>query len=289
MKKNIFRITQIFLFLTVIIFATSCANDKRNLKSETYKSGAEIIEKMISTYRQMADVSYTSKYKQELVSILSSTPTLRNEDITFSENSMEMIIALGTLKKVYQKYDLISDKNFNVKTAGIGEAVIASCQALDSLEISEEVSKELAIITDYISASNFDEKLVIGSLTEQYINVWQKDVAKWQLLLIEAYSKYAEGIDNIATETFDEEKLAKFVYEPYSGKDVMVDVYKLNLKNEAFKEKETISKNLEDLTWGLENINLINAEFSKNTPDELYIEQIIDKVNEYLLLVEKPI
>jgi hypothetical protein len=283
MKKKLFRFKFLFLIITVFFVISSCVQNKRNLKSETYKAGIEIIDQIISTYRQMSDVSYTSKYNQQLVSILTDIEYINKDGISFVSDAMEKIIAFETLKKVYMKYDLISDKNFTPKTAGIDQAVLSSCDALDSLAVSDEISTQLAIITDYILASSYDENLVLQGLTEQYLIMWQKDVAYWQLLLSKAYTDYSEGIDNIPYEKFDEEKLSKFVYEPYSGKEVMVNIYKLSLKDEAFKDKETISSKLNDLSWGLENINLINSEYSKKVQDAVYIEVTIDKVKAYLL------
>lgn len=283
MEKNFTHIRLILIIFSLIFILSSCVEDKRNLKSENYKAGIEVIDQIIDSYSQMSDVSFTAKYNQQLVSILSDSKAITYEGICFSDDAMNKIIAFESLKKVYTKYNLITDKNFTSKTAHIAEAIFASCNALDSLDINDEISDQLTIISEYVSASSFDENIAIHGLTEQYLTVWQKDVTFWKLLLNKSYSDYSDGIDEIPAEIFDEEKLSKFVYEPYSTKDVMVEIYKLNLKDEAYKEKETVSQKLDDIKWGFENINLVNSEYTKKAQDLTYVEDIIDKVKAYLL------
>lgn len=281
-NSKFYKIAVAALFASIFILS-SCVPSKRNIKSETYKAGIEILDKIISTYREMSEISYSNEYNQQLISILSDKKYIKSETVCSSDDLMSKIIAFETLKKVYMKYDMSSDENFTTKTSGAAISLFNSCNALDSLDISEDISKEINIILDYISASKFDENLAIQGLTEQFIIVWKKDVAKWQLNLIKSYKNFAAGVDEIPYTIFDEEKLSKFVYEPYSSKEVMVDIYKLNLKNEANILKSTTISKLNDLTWGLETLNLVNTEYSKKSQDNNYIETTLDKINAYLL------
>jgi len=289
MKKILFSTIQIVLILTVLFSLNSCNNDKRNLKSETYKVSIKLVEKMSETYNMMNDISFTTKYNKEIISILNtkSNNSETTESLEYTGNTQTKLLALAALKKVYLRYDSSTDKTFKLADSDLNITIENACNLLKELNISEDVNLNIEKILKFIESNSFDENIVIQLLTEQYIEMWATDTQIWQLLMNKNYKEFSNGIDSISNEVFNEEKLTKFVYEPYQGKDILVNIYKLNLKDEAYKDKTNIIKNLNDIIWGLDIINQINSEYIKHEPDLKFVEKNVDGLNDYLFVEKK--
>ena len=284
MKKRQLTITLILLSFIVLSF-TSCLQKQRKLKTETYIAGAEVIDRMIYMYQDIEEANFTRQYQSELISILTAEDTIsiyNNFQNNFTEDLDKKLAAFRALKKVYQTYNLLSDKNFNLKNSKLTHFITIACQSVDSLTYDEEILAQSIEIQEYVNSTKIDQSLVIYKLTGIYVKLWEKDAKNWEQILDKAYLDYSTGLEQVPVNAFDEEKLTKFVYKPYKGKNTLVKIYKLNLKEEAYKQKtETVNK-IDNLSLLFEKINSINLEYTKKIPEEGDIEYKIDKINEIL-------
>ncbi len=283
MKKTK-KLTMITVFMITVLFTMNSCNEKRNLKSDAYKSSIKLIDQMTTAYSMMSEISFTNKYKQELFAILNN-PKINvnfNDGFEYTANLQQKQLALAALKKVYIKSDLLTDNNFTLKNSDFNVAAENACKLLKEINISEEYNKKIDKITTTLNNDKLDVNIVLQLLTELYMEMWNTDAQVWQLLVTKNYQTMTANIDSIPADVFDEDKLAKFVYEPYKGKNILVNIYKLNLIDEANKEKKNILKIIDDIAWGLDIINQLNNEFTKREPNMIFVEENIDNYNEYL-------
>ncbi len=282
-KKNL--TIGIFISFIFIIGLNSCSKTEKNLKRDTYIVGAEIVNNMIKSYQQIEDENFISKYQNELISILTSQDSIsiyNFSNIVFTPDLKQKLTAFRAFKKVYNTYNLLSDKNFNLQNTDLSNFVTIACNSLDSLELTEETSKKVEEIRNYVSASKFSKELVVYELTFVYQQIWLEDSENWVEILNNSYEKYSAGLESVPMDVFDQDKLEKFVYEPYQGKEMLVKIYKLNLKDEAYKQITKSIEQINFLTDALDELNFINIEFTKQMPANQEIEYKVDNLKEML-------
>lgn len=279
---------KIILGLAVaLIFAvtfSSCQSDSKNLKRDSYIAGAEIVENIIQKYENIETENYMARYQDELISILTNTdsfPMNDFENIVFTAEKDKKIDAFRALKKVYNSYNLATDKNF-VANNETPNFLMLACNSLDSLSLDETQSTKVAEIKDYISASRFNHEVALYELSLVYQQVWEEDSQNWINILNETFGKYSDGLEQVPTWIFDEEKLSKFVYEPYQGKETLVKIYKLNLKDEAYKQIDKSVNCLKGISKNYEDLNFINMENTKSEPATTEIEYKLDNLMQVL-------
>jgi len=283
-KKNLtIGISILFIF---IIGLNSCSKDEKNLKRDTYIVGAEIVDNMIKNYQEIEEGNFISKYQDELISILTSTDSVVSlydfSNTVFTADMKQKINAFRALKKVYNTCNLLSDKNFNLQNTDLSNFVTIACNSLDSLELSDETIIKVDEIRNYVMASKFSQELAVYELTLVYQEVWNTDSENWIEILNSSYDKYSAGLESVPMEVFNQDKLEKFVYEPYQGKEMLVKIYKLNLKDEAYKQINETTEKISFLTDAMEDMTFINTEFTKEIPANQAIEYKLDNLKEIL-------
>ncbi len=281
-KKNL--TIGIFILFIFIIGLNSCSDDEKNLKRDTYIVGAEIVDNMIKNYQQVEEGNFISKYQNELISILTSTDSVVSlydfSNTVFTADMKQKVTAFRALKKVYNTCNLLSDNNFNLQNTDLANFVTIACNSLDSLELSEDVGTKVEEIRNYVMASKFSQELAIYELTLVYQEVWVVDSENWIEILNSSYDKYSAGLESVPMDVFNQDKLEKFVYEPYQGKEMIVKIYKLNLKDEAYKQISESIEKIDFLTEAIDELNFINTEFTKEIPANQDIEYKLDNLKE---------
>ncbi len=275
----------VLISIISIISFSSCNKTEKNLKRDTYIAGAEIIDNIIKTYQEIEEENYISKYQNELISILTSTDSESIYDFTnidFTNDYENKLKAFRSLKKVYNTYNLLTDQNFNTDNTDLSNFIVLACNSLDTMELKAEQSTKVTEIIDYVSASNFEQEVAIYELSLVFQEIWIKDSESWKSTLNHIYKQYSEGLEKVPSDIFDENKLTKFVYEPYQGKETLVKIYKLNLKDEAFKQVSKSLDKINFLTNIFEDLNFINMEYTKRAPAIDEIEYTIDNIMEIL-------
>ncbi|MBN2893178.1 MAG: hypothetical protein JXL97_15010 [Bacteroidales bacterium] len=228
-------IPTIFIFTLAMFLLSSCGTQQtQDEKQIAYKSG-EMLAKNIIEYYFIAheEIHYANSYQLELASLLST-----DENDTIVEEPFVLVNNVEIKVKLFTEYiSLLQElqKKESIRSQSIDFKMFSLLNLLDSSKLCSADSIEM--ITDYISANQYNQELAVSGITELMFNIWNTDVIEWNRKLSKAYNNYAQMIDNIPTDVFDEDKLEKYVYEPYEGKATLVKIYKLNMKQEAYEQK----------------------------------------------------
>lgn len=235
MKTKLLITITFSLILSSFLFS-SCETSEPDERNEAYQSG-EILAKNIIKYYFIASekIYFANNYQLELASILSE-----NADDTVEHNVEPFVLVENVDMKInifseyisflqeLQKGNDFSKQNLEIKMYSL-------LNVLDSSNLT--YADTIQQIKNYIGADKYNLDVAVSEISIIVYNIWQDDVNDWIVKLSKAYNNYSKMIDNIPTDVFDEDKLAKYVYEPYQGKETLIKIYKLNMKQDAYKQK----------------------------------------------------
>ena len=168
-----------------------------------------------------------------------SFPVLASENIdSIRYEPLELVDDFSSRIKIFTEYlsflQELNKEDF-LTTQSIESKMFSLLNTLDSSDVAD-LSKNNDI-KNYISANQYNLDLAVAEISKVVYQIWENDVIEWREKLNEAYLRYSVMVDKIPDRVFDEAKLEKFVYEPYKGKETLVKVYKLNMKQEANRER----------------------------------------------------
>jgi hypothetical protein len=223
-----------FLFASILVVAFSSCAPEENHKKIAYGSGEILVENIIEYYFIASEeINFVNNYQLELASILSELPT---DSIEYKP--LVLVDDLTTRIKVFTDYLALLqelNKENNIGVQSVENKMFNLLNTLDSSSLGDET--KIQEIRAYISANQFNAELAVAEMSSLIYKIWEADVVEWRNRLTEAYNNYVLVVDNIPYDVFDEKKLENFVYEPYKGKETLVRVYKLNMKQEANKQR----------------------------------------------------
>lgn len=280
--NSFLKISAFFFSLVVLFSFVACTTSDVDETKLAYQSG-EILSKNIIKYYFIAsdEMDYTNNYQLELAGLLSANEdSIEIEHLTLVEDADEKIKIFTeyiSLLQELQKDDQ-ANKNVNLK-------MFSLLNVLDSTKLCSVDT--LTMIKEYISANQYSEEVAVNEITTVIYKIWQEDVFSWQAKLNKAYNNYANLIDNIPAEVFDEDKLEKFVYEPYEGKETLVKIYKLNMKQEAYESKSVFLDRTIFLMETFLDLSGIYFQLSQSNPDAEYVDWVNEQVYNSLKTFEQ--
>jgi hypothetical protein len=261
-----------FIFLTFLAFAiggffSSCEAPQQDNMTQAYKNGEILMNKIINLYyRANEDVNFTGAYQQQLAELLAGNAldTIQVEQLQLVDNITKKIEIFSFYEKILQSAQT------DIAGEQIKGEIISLLDAVDSLN-NEKYSEKTKKIEDYVKAVNMQPAIAVYEVSDLVYQIYQDDVLSWLQILTAAYNKYAATIDNIPDDVFDEQKLEKFVYQPYKGKKTLIDVYKLNLKQDAYEAKTKFNDKATMLMSIFDEFESVVQELSKKSPDRNYV------------------
>ena len=126
-------------------------------------------------------------------------------------------------------------------------------------------------IKSYLTSVSVNLEYTLYLITNLITDIYKNDVNKWRKALDSSYNVFAKKIDSVDNSVFDAQKLEKFVFEPYKDPEKLAEIYKLNLKKEAYKFKSTFNDNAARYYLALKDFSEVLAEFQTNNPNLDYI------------------
>lgn len=272
--------------LLVIFFAVSCNNDITNSRQkDTAKTGKILTNKLINTYLSLKDLSYFYDYKSRYIEILTSSSDENFEQIDFefeSENLDTIIALLKYMNKTYTAYELLSDIKIGLKKSNIREKVEIACEKLNDFQLSEEQKTKIDEIQEAAKSHKFARKEIMFELTGIFLSILENDIEKEINILNKSFAIYDEAIQSIPNTVFDPEKVEKLVSKPFKNKEVLVKLYKLQLRDEAYKKNLNLINELNAMSKALEKQHLLHAELLKQKSDKKNTDKLVSELNEIL-------
>ena len=270
--------SKVSIFVLVLIIFSACSEATQNNSAVVYKNGEMLTNNIVKTYFYASEeINFDLNAKQELADLLLNNSNQADiEKILLVENYSQKIEIFAYYSKILKTFE---SGKINIDVTKEFNSLLNEVDSLNNSEFSR-ISEE---IRNYTYSVNFNNQIGLYEITNLLYSIWLKDVLKWQETLNESYTKYAKTIDNIPESVFDESKLEKFVYEPYRGKQNLVKVYKLKIKQEAFEMKNNFNKKTTTLVSAFDLYTQIINELTQKNPDNNFIylshEKILNQLN----------
>ncbi len=272
MKTKLHFLT--FFGLAVSLLFTACEAPQQENMTQAYKNGEILMNKIIKLYYTAdEDINFTSSYQQELAQLLAGT-----ELDTLNVSHLQLVDDITLKIQIFSFYEkILQSAQTDIGGEQIKGEILSLLDAVDSLG-NDNYSEKTKNIENYVKAVNMSPAVAVYEVTDLVYQIYQDDVMQWLQTLTAAYNKYAKTVDNIPDEVFDEQKLEKFVYQPYKGKKTLIDVYKLNLKQEAYKTKTKFNDKATMLMAIFDEFESIVQELSKKSPDRNFVYYSNEKI-----------
>lgn len=279
MKKTKYS-SIIVAVIVAITMLTACEPSNNDNTPLFYKDGEMIANNIINTYYLASEkLNFEINSQQNLVNVLASRPqNSKIINLVDNYNLKVQIFALysGILKEFEQ-----NNVNENIKVGFIN-----LLNSVDSLNTANLMNKT-ELLRNYVLAANFDAKVALYETTNLMNKLWLNDVLFWKSTLENEYIQYAKVVDQIPETAFDEAKLEKFVYAPYSGKGNLVNVYKLNLKQDAFEINNAFNNRANILLSAFDSYSQIIGELNQAKPNLDFISLNHEKILAQLNTIDK--
>jgi len=274
MKK--IKIHLALLGIISTLLTIGCNNTNKNVESEIAFLGNEIIDSAITIHLQFANFALNDQNNTGLVMVLANpSDSLGALEIIPVNNNLNIEI-LKSYKQLFNEYSVTSEKDLKDSKASFSNLVVSTCILIDS------ASKEYKATTEPLMANVMSVKInqteFLLQMTQLLLSIYKNDLLNWQMQLNENFSKFQKKLLATPAESFDEEKLAKFIYQPYSGKRIMVQVYKQSLIEEVYLRNSTFYQQNQNLILCMESLQFAMSEYLKKQSDKVIVNQYLDKV-----------
>ncbi len=280
-KSSLYKI--LFISLVALFFSCGKSTELDNLVS---KAGLELSDKLSSTYLAIDEHTYIEKYQKDLISILSTNnedtklPDFKKRDL--SKHISQRLLLFSLYRQIFEDYNLLADNKYSIKTVKVGETISVFCDSLKTFTDDENLKKAADEISKTSSQSKFDKYDVLRQLGEVMLEIVEKDLRATTMYMNEAFISFDAGLNQIPMKVFDVEKIAKEINEPYNDKNVIINLYKLKLRDKAYAEKKALDNQIRNVNTAMQVFVTANAEMSKKRPVEKDVVASIDKVHELL-------
>jgi hypothetical protein len=284
------KTTKIFLSICTawFLFQTmSCNTIKENdLNSEVAKLGISITDNIVSDSRNIQNIDRYFKFNMEYVEILN---VKAKDSVVVADSSekssIELVSAMVALNKVYQSYFLFADKGIVPEETKFPENVKAVIAILNDLMPDEKM--KLQKMKETAGSRRFDEKYMMFQISSLFLKYTEKEFGIQKQKFAKIVADYEKYIKSIPPTSFDPKKIASLVREPVNGDNLLIEVYKLQLINDASNKVEDFYHSLDMALDALNLMNRMHGEFLKKQPDRDQIENTIIKVQNIYPTIEK--
>lgn len=292
MKKNIKYYGLLIIVLSVMF--TSCNSDSsafQNKQNKIALRGKALTEQLSEVYSSLNTMNNFFRYKKEYLLILTkndSSLARLFKGITFDKNlldSMQKIVE--NTRRVYKSYEMLTDITIGVEQSSIVQNIKLFYEGINKNNLSEDDLNLLESIMKASGAKKFERKNIIFGINTIMLNIITKDYEKQKNILVKFFDAYDKGLQKIPNSAFDYRKVENLVNEPYNDKDVVIGLYKLQLRNEAEQSKVELIGKIKNLIIATEKINTVHVELIKQKRDDEKIDKLISEIDLLLNYNEK--
>lgn len=284
------------VFLLIPLFLLSCASGRMiELGSQASRAGMEVCNDALDVYSTLSEQREKDKFYQDRVEILlnrdPANMTLPDtEAVDYSEQILLRKKAYKSLLNTYRVFNLLTDKEYGNKNEEALAALQNSYNSIAGLpELPGEVSTRLPEVAGYLSETFQAKKIkkhnkALYALSEAYLELWKKDSEIWIDYLDQVYDGYARRLNQVSSDKYNPEAIARNLDLPYSDDAVLLMMYRLELRKDIRDEKNEIIKEIEDVEKALTELTIVHSEISKDKPGITDIISTLDKIE---AIVEK--
>jgi len=282
MKTKTFLLT-IVSIIAFSFFFSSCEAPENDVQTNSFVAGYMISEDIIGLYIQANnELNYTNVYQQDLALILTG-----NYNVGLNIHPADLVSDFETklnLFSAYRDFMIKMQANRLMDDQNVQNSILIVLDYIDSLNVADYTDKTNEI-RNYIAGYKYNLNTASYEVSNIIFDIFDADVLFWITELNKAYIKYSITVDSIPVDVFDQDKLEKYVYEPYSDKQTLVNVYKLNMKQEAYKQKTIFIDRATRIKTTFSRLRTVYLNIANNNDnndvDYYLVEQILNELKNF--------
>ncbi len=234
------RITTLIIAAAAIVSTAalqSCNNapyQKTNAKNRMASVTVQALNNMSEIYSEIEEVAIKNEFDNALANVLSHQDANYNPVVATNEELRQKIDIFNLYRIALHEYTKLTSAESTLKSLSPFSNACANITSKFRTANDSTLHEKANIINSYITSQRYNTDKVMNILINMLDEIWQKDSKDWNNLLNESFANYQLAVNNIPEDSFNEEKLAKYVYQPYDGKTALVEAYKLNLIKERY-------------------------------------------------------
>lgn len=248
----------------------------RQVGARTALRGQESCDAALKVYARLDSLADLDKEQQDFVTLLtrpaaSTLPLPDKPRAPFEVQLAPRVRAYRSLRKAYAALYRLSDTAFADQTQEAAEALTDSVNALKGIpDLPAPVSSLLPALSGFvvgrIQAKEIRKhNLALHSLIRSYRTLWESDKPIWEKYITRVYKDYAQPLESLTPDQFDEERLRELVKEPYT-KVYLVNLYKLQRREEARGKQQEVQTELDAVDQSFALLERAHKELAAQNP-----------------------
>ncbi len=240
---------------------------KSKIESRLAFQGELLMDNMIDAYRQLQDIQFDGEFDGAVAGVLSESGNTYQPRQLMDVQMRDKLRVLYLYKQALHEYALLSDEGFTGKQAAFASCAKSIVEAFENMK-DTAAYKKVSLLLPIIKSSRYNENLVAGCLANGLGEMWNRDVDSWHVAVNESFVDFQNFVSAIPDNAFNEDKLLKYVYQPYEGKHNLSEIYKLNLIKSRRNVLNGFEQRIDNMTSALQYLGLAITELQKNSFDK---------------------
>lgn len=284
MKASLKKLS--YLFITVL-FLSACTSGggEKSISQQTAESALEVIKLTDEYYDATERSIYELRHKSDKLNVLTAgrafpekTTGKQMENLRTDINSLQKLIAsFSSLYNAYYKIEVLGLSKEQADFAALAGSCVeylkeAKPDSVNSLSIQQ--------LEEAVAAYQTSMPSVMYALNEEFTGLVRANLTHIDRFLADYYQQYSEGLKNVPSYKFDTLKVEQMVSDPYSDKQVLIKIYKLQMEDEVYGKVQSLQNRAKIITDLLQELNLLHAEYMKQNRTDGNIKKRLLRINE---------
>lgn len=273
-----------FCLLTAAFLLSSCTGGGGSIsvKKQAAQSAVDIMELTDEYVLATEQAMYELKHKAEQLNVLTNGTAFPQSGFEKETTELTMDLKkakqlLATYSALYKSYYKIEGMGLSKEQADFTQVAKACIVVLKNLNTNQRAYTELEAGLDGYKSSRYQ---IMYTLNQDFTATLKRYLKNTKAYMTIYYEQYAEGLDGVPQSKFDTVKVKQVVNEPYSDKEVLIELYKLKLEDEVYAKTQVLNNRARLITDLLEELNLLHAEYLKRNYSSGDIKKHLLRINE---------
>ncbi len=284
--KRVFTYIQIASAALILVVLQGCGSrisdslslSDSNLETRIATTSELLIDKMVDTYNKVQDLAFEVEYDGVVADILSAKASEYEPSPLISDSLKLRMRLLHLHKQAVHEYALLVDDSYKSKAGLFGNCCnsILETYKLFNDSLAQHFSRQ---VMPLVRASRYDKNAVSLQLFETLSAVWAMDVDALSTQLGNSFQDYQTALAAIPDDAFDDDKLAKHVSAPYSGKHNLAEIYKIELIKERRNMLHSLVQQQINVSSALQYLQHALTEFVKKNGDNDVVLNYLKRID----------
>lgn len=256
-----------FNILLVSILAISCKNSEISNTDKAISNTQHLVP-LISDFYTKAQ-KYTNLNEQKTIELKS---VLINQNIEISKKPIIFIQNFNKKQNILSIfYDITSNIN-KFSNQDLIQKLILLTKAVDQADFNNsEITDKNDKIKEYVKSKELKKINAMYLIFDLLATIYFDETHVWADVLDSSYNHFAKEIDNIPDDNFDTVKLNKIIKLEHKNNDNAINLYKKELKRNAYMKKIFFLNKAFQLYNISKDITDVFNELSKGTTNQAEI------------------